>query len=73
MRVYASPDEYADWLGAAAPPAGAAQALRTASLRVDELLTSAVYAVDGDGYPAQAEHVDALRDAACAQAAYARA
>lgn len=71
MRVYATAEEYAEWLGLETAPAGATQALRTASLRVDELLLSAVYPTEG-GMPTEAAHLEALRDATCAQAAHAR-
>lgn len=72
MRVYATEAEYAAWLGLDEAPAGAVQALRTASLRVDELLIGAVYPVE-DGLPTEQVHIDALRDATCAQAAHAKA
>lgn len=72
MRVYATDVEYAAWLGLETAPAGAAIALRTASLRVDEILIGAVYPVDEDGLPTEAAHVQALADATCAQAAHAR-
>ena len=72
MRVYATGTDYADWLGVAVPPTGADQALRTASLRVDELLFSSVYPTDEDGYPTEADHVVAFREATCAQATHAR-
>lgn len=72
MRVYATDADYAAWLGLIPPVPGSAQALRTASLRVDELLISASYPTDTGGYPTEAAHIAALRDATCAQAAYAR-
>lgn len=73
MRVYATTMEYAAWLGLETAPAGATQALRTASLRVDELLLSAVYETDAAGKPTETKHIEALRDATCAQAAHVRA
>lgn len=72
MRVYATDVEYAAWLGVDPPVAGSAQALRTASLRVDEMLIGAVYPVDEDGLPTEANHITALADATCAQAAHAK-
>lgn len=72
MRVYATPTEYAAWLGLDTAPAGADGALRTASLRVDQLLIASVYDTDIDGYPADTVKRQAVRDATCAQAAAAR-
>lgn len=77
MAVYATPAEYAAWLypddEEPTPPAGATRALRAASGRIDELLIAAVYDVDEDGLPADADTLAALRDATCAQADYQRA
>jgi len=76
-RVYATPEEYAAWLApeaeAPTPPAGAARALRAASGRIDELLIAAVYDTDEDGKPTETAHIEALRDATCAQADYQQA
>lgn len=72
MPVYATSVEYAAWLGTAAP-AGATRALRAASGRVDEMLIASVYPVNASGAPTEAAHIEALRDATCAQADYARA
>lgn len=72
-RVYATPDEYADWLGVDDPPTGSETALRRASMVVDQMLLGAVYDVDDDRLPTNADVVEALRDATCAQAEYARA
>ncbi|MEU6858830.1 hypothetical protein AB0B28_08155 [Glycomyces sp. NPDC046736] len=75
--VYATPEEYAEWLAAggtpSAPPAGAQRALRAASGRIDELLTTAYYETDADGRPVKADVVEALMEATCAQADYQRA
>lgn len=74
--VYATPQEYADWLhpetapGTETPPAGAERALRAASGRIDELLISAYYDTDAAGLPTDADVAEALRDATCAQADY---
>lgn len=78
MRVYATTQEYADWLDPdAAPgapiPAKAAVAVRAASARVDELLIASRYATDVDGYPTEQAHIDALREATCVQAERAKA
>nr|WP_026185105.1 hypothetical protein [Salinispora vitiensis] len=71
-RVYADSADYARWISAA-PPAGVGRALWVASRRVDELLTTAMYDTDDDGYPVDAGHRQAMRWAACAQADYMRA
>ncbi len=71
-RVYATEAEYADWLGLDDPPAGAATALRRASMVVDEMLFGAVYDVDDDRLPTDTDVAEALRDATCAQAEYGR-
>jgi hypothetical protein len=70
--VYATEAEYATWLGTAAP-AGSARALRAASGRVDELLITAYYDTDDDGAPTEADVIEALMEATCAQADYQRA
>jgi hypothetical protein len=44
--------------------------LVTATLLVDALLIGAVYPVDDDGMPTDADHIAALRDATCAQVAW---
>lgn len=73
IRVYATAQDYATWTGAAAPD-GIDAALRAASLLVEtEMLRTALYATDSDGLPAEEEVAEALRDAVCAQAQYARA
>lgn len=72
VRVYASTADYARWLSAT-PPTGAYRALVVASQRVDELLTSAVYDTDVQGYPVDTNQRQALRLATCAQADYMRA
>ncbi|CAM3457487.1 hypothetical protein [Stackebrandtia soli] len=72
MLVYATPDQYAEWLGLDAPPPGAAQALRAASTEVGSLLLTARYATDEDGYPSDPEQRQASADATCALAAAAR-
>lgn len=78
-RVYATPQQYADWLhpesapGAETPPAGAERALRAASGRVEDMLLTANYPTDSAGMPTDADHVTALMEATCAQADYQKA
>jgi hypothetical protein len=64
---YATTADLAAWLRDA-PPADAERMLQAATREVDDLLTTAVYPVDGDGYPALAGQRDAVRDATCALA-----
>lgn len=71
-RVYATTGDYATWLQAA-PPAGARGALARASKAVDQMLVCAIYDVDDDGLPTDADVAAAMRDATCAQAEFAGA
>jgi len=71
-RTYATPTQYAEWLDVADPPAGAVRALAEATIVVDELLLTACYDVDDTGTPTDTDVAAALRDATCAQAAYAK-
>lgn len=71
-RSYATPAEYAEWLGKDTAPAGAERALAEATIVVDELLITAVYDVDDAGVPTDTDVLAAVRDATCAQADYAR-
>ncbi|GAB3224132.1 hypothetical protein GCM10027447_12440 [Glycomyces halotolerans] len=77
--VYATPQEYADWLhpesapGAEDPPAGAERALRAASARVRKLTRTACYETDENGLPTDSDVLAAFRDATCAQADYSKA
>ena len=50
------------------PPDGSRRLLYRATLRVDELLKTAVYAVDDDGMPTDAATIVACRRACCEQA-----
>lgn len=69
-RTYATTGQFAEHLGAA-PPAGAHRLLVRASERVDLLLRTAVYAVDGpDDLPTDPVVAAALAEATCAQAAW---
>ncbi len=68
-RLYATPAEFATWAGGEYETPTEAR-LRRASGVIDGLTRNAVYAVDEDGYPTDADVSDAFRDATCAQAAY---
>jgi 3D (Asp-Asp-Asp) domain-containing protein len=68
-RVYATTADYATHLRAA-PPTGARRALAEASRDIDDMLLTAVYAVDEDGLPTDAAVAAALRDATVIQADY---
>ena len=69
--VYATVDDLTDFMAPDTPPTNAAKLLRVASRRVDTLLIGAVYPVDDAGRPTDTDHMEALRDAACAQAEFA--
>jgi hypothetical protein len=71
--AYATVADLAAWLSPAAAPSDAQKRLDRASLVVDEMLLTAVYAVNDDGLPTEAAVIAALRDATCAQAEYAGA
>lgn len=69
LRQYATTAEYA-----ASPLTDGTttdRALVAASLDVDTLLTTAVYATDANGLPTDTDVADAIRDATIAQAQYA--
>jgi hypothetical protein len=51
-------------------PADLQKLLNRASLHVDSMLHNAVYETDEDGYPADLEVLETIRDATLAQAAY---
>ena len=82
MPVYASVDEYIDYVGEPLPSVdewashagmGAPmeippRIMARASLAIDKALIGARYEVDEDGLPTDAILVEALRDATCAQA-----
>ncbi|WP_053619631.1 hypothetical protein [Nocardiopsis sp. NRRL B-16309] len=68
--MYATDVQLAAWLGLDDPPANATRALRDASLDVDTLLVGAVYDVDEDDQPTDADVALALQEATCAQAAW---
>lgn len=65
--TYASTKDYADHLQKA-PPNGARRLLWRATLRVDELLKTAVYDTDTTGMPTAAAVITACKRACCEQA-----
>jgi hypothetical protein len=71
--AYATVADLAAWLSPAAAPSDAQARLDRASLVVDEMLLTAVYAVDDNGLPTETAVITALREATCAQAEYAGA
>ena len=71
MRSYASASDWVDSPVTDGPvPSDVAKLLARASLAVDELLLTAVYDTDAEGYPTEPTIVEALRDATLAQASY---
>ncbi len=68
ILVYATEADLATWTGAATP-SNASALLRSASLLVRQATGSATYDYDDDGAPTDADVIDAMRDATCAQAA----
>lgn len=66
MAVYATGAELASYLGTPAP-ADTTRLLARASELVDDHIVTAVYAVNTSGMPTDTVHIDALRDATCAQ------
>lgn len=69
-RVYATPSDYYDYIGADDPGDEAADLeamLRRASAQVDGYLRGARYDVDEDGYPTDPDVDEAITDATCAQ------
>lgn len=67
MPVYATPSDLEAWLDPV--PADAVRRLRSASAQVLYATRGAVYEVDADGLPVDAELKTAMRDATCAQVA----
>lgn len=68
-RSYATTTDLANWTGTA-PPDGAIRSLRRATGIIDDLLITAIYDVDADGLPTDADVIAALRDATCEQVAW---
>ncbi|WP_406014328.1 hypothetical protein OG520_22155 [Streptomyces sp. NBC_00984] len=71
-RVYATPEQLAEYTGQPAP-ADAARLLTRASEDVDDALLTAVYDTDADGMPTEPAIVAALANATCAQVEYVTA
>lgn len=71
QRVFAEPSDLAGepWHLALTEPAARAL-LRRASIVIEGLTVAARYDVDEDGYPADLDVTEALRDATCAQAVW---
>lgn len=67
--MYATTDDLDEYLGSTSP-ADAAFLLRRATDDVDRMLLGSVYPVDAAGNPTQADHVEAIKRATCAQATY---
>lgn len=65
--TYATTTDFADHLQAA-PPNGSRRLLARATLRIDELLKTAVYDVDVNGMPTDAAAIAACKAACCEQA-----
>ncbi|MEU4091999.1 hypothetical protein [Streptomyces sp. NPDC026673] len=68
-RVYATPEQLAEWTGRPAP-ADAARLLARASQDIDDALLTAVYCTDADGMPTDSDVRQALADAVCGQVEY---
>ncbi|MEU2393976.1 hypothetical protein [Streptomyces sp. NPDC007369] len=68
-QPYATPEALAAWTGRPAPP-DAERLLARAGEDIDSALLTAVYAVDEDGDPLDAEIRAALSSATCAQVEY---
>ncbi|MCX5362880.1 hypothetical protein OG864_29720 [Streptomyces sp. NBC_00124] len=68
-RVYATSEDYVRFTGQTAP-AGIERLLARASEDVDSALLTALYCTDAGGMPTEADVIDALRDAVCAQVEY---
>jgi hypothetical protein len=67
--IYATPTDLATWTGATAP-ANAVNLLRSASMLIADVTSSAFYPVNvSTGLPTDVPTLTALRDATCAQAA----
>lgn len=66
MRVYATPEDLADYAGPGVVDADSPRLLARAAELVDALLVAAVYDTDPDGLPVDPQVRDALRRATCA-------
>lgn len=67
--VYATVDDFAQWMDADLPANGRAF-LRSASIAVRDYTATAWYSVNTDGTPSDATFAATFRDATCAQAAF---
>lgn len=70
MRVYATVEEFADFLDPDPVPANAGRLLKNASRRLDSILMGACYDTDTDGMPTAPDVLDLFREAVCLQAQY---
>lgn len=70
MAAHAVVEDYTKWAGSQASSDVDDALLARASRVVDDMTAGVPYPLDGDGTPARAEHREALRAAACAQAHY---
>lgn len=68
--AYATVEEFTDYLDPDPAPTTAARLLRDSSEIIDSLLIGAMYATDDSGMPTEADVIDALKRATCAQARY---
>ncbi|WP_427870546.1 hypothetical protein [Leucobacter luti] len=69
--IYATRDDLREFIGADAPATITGAGLRAASEVVDEILLTAVYAVDEHEIATDPKVRDAIKDATCAQAIHA--
>lgn len=67
-RIYATKDQFEEYLDGEPVPNGAGRLLRSASRDVDEMLIASQYPVDAAGHPTLPEHEEAIREATCMQA-----
>lgn len=68
--VYATTQDYLNYMDATVPPSGLGRVLGVASTRVDELMVGVIYDTDTAGRPKDLETAALLRDATCEQAFY---
>lgn len=69
MTTYATAEDYSDYTGKPGPE-DIDRRLARASERVDELLSTAIYETDAEGFPVDPTLRDAITRATCAQAAW---
>lgn len=70
MPVYATVEEFTDFLDPDPVPANAARLLKNASRKLDGMLIGARYATDTDGMPTEQDIIDLFREAVCLQVQY---